>query len=67
MKTRDILDIVLCGVLIVAGGYLIIKLIKWIGGMLLVGTAGIMTFLYAFAPIIIIILLVLILLKLRNR
>ena len=67
MKLKEILNILLCGVVIVAGGYLVIRLVKWLIGMVLGGASILLVFLYAFAPIIIIVLLVMILIRMGRK
>ena len=61
MKKEDILTYIIAGVILVVGGYVVIRLIKWLLGLLVAGTSILLVLLYAFAPIIIIVLLVMIL------
>ena len=67
MKTKDILNILLCGVIIVAGIWLLVKLAKWLMRVLAVGTTSLLAFTYVFAPVIIIVLLIIIIIKLNKR
>ncbi len=55
------------GIIVIVGGYVVIKLIKWLLGLLVAGTSILMILLYAFAPIIIIVLLVMILIRVSRR
>lgn len=67
MKKKDILNYILAGIILVVGGYVVIKLIKWLLGLLVAGTSILLVMLYAFAPIIIIVLLVMILIRVSRR
>ena len=67
MKKEDILNYILAGIILVVGGYVVIKLIKWLLGLLVAGTSILLVILYAFAPIIIIVLLVMILIRVSRR
>ncbi|MBR2545696.1 MAG: hypothetical protein IKE93_05960 [Erysipelotrichaceae bacterium] len=67
MKKEDILNYILMGIIVIVGGYVVIKLIKWLLGLLVAGTSILMILLYAFAPIIIIVLLVMILIRVSRR
>ncbi len=67
MKKEDILNYILAGIIIVVGGYVVIRLIKWLLGLLVAGTSILLVILYAFAPIIIIVLLVMILIRVSRR
>ena len=68
MKLEDIIKYLLMGLIIVAGGYIVIRLVKWLLGLLVAGTSILLVLLYAFAPVIIVVLLVLILIRVsRNR
>ncbi|MBE6125669.1 MAG: hypothetical protein IIY51_06880 [Erysipelotrichaceae bacterium] len=67
MKKEDILNYILAGIILVVGGYVVIKLIKWLLGLLVAGTSILLVMLYAFAPIIIIVLLVMILIRVSRR
>ena len=67
MKKGDILTYIIAGVILVVGGYVVIRLIKWLLGLLVAGTSILLVLLYAFAPIIIIVLLVMILIRVSRR
>lgn len=67
MKKEDILTYIIAGVILVVGGYVVIRLIKWLLGLLVAGTSILLVLLYAFAPIIIIVLLVMILIRVSRR
>ena len=67
MKKEDILNYILMGIIVIVGGYVVIKPIKWLLGLLVAGTSILMILLYAFAPIIIIVLLVMILIRVSRR
>ena len=67
MKKEDILTYIIAGVILVVGGYIVIRLIKWLLGLLVAGTSILLVLLYAFAPIIIIVLLVMILIRVSRR
>lgn len=67
MKKEDILTYIIAGVILVVGGYVVIRLIKRLLGLLVAGTSILLVLLYAFAPIIIIVLLVMILIRVSRR
>ena len=67
MKKEDILSYILMGIIIIVGGYVVIRLVKWLLGLLVAGTSILLVLLYAFAPIIIIVLLILILIRVSKR
>lgn len=67
MKKEDILSYILMGIIIVVGGYIVIKLINWLLGLLVAGTSLLLVLIYAFAPIIIVVLLVMILIRVSRR
>ena len=67
MKKEDILSYILMGIIIIVGGYVVIRLVKWLLGLLVAGTSILLVLLYAFAPIIIIVLLILILIRVSRR
>ncbi len=67
MKKEDILNIALCGVIIIVGGYLAIKIVKWLAGLVVAGTSLLLVLAYIFAPLIIIALLVMILVRMRKK
>ena len=67
MKKNDILSYILAGIILVVGGYIVIRLVKWLLGLLVAGTSILLVLLYAFAPIIIVVLLVLILIRVSKR
>ena len=67
MKTKDIVNIVVCGLIVAAGVYFMIKALKWLWSFLKIGSASLLVFTYIFAPIIIIVLLVMILVKLGKK
>ncbi|MBQ1304442.1 MAG: hypothetical protein IIY51_06055 [Erysipelotrichaceae bacterium] len=67
MKKEDILTYIIAGVILVVGGYVVIRLIKWLLGLLVAGTSILLVLLYAFAPIVIIVLLVMILIRVSRR
>lgn len=66
MKSKDILNIVLCGILIVVGGYFVIRLFKMLMAALATGASFLIIMAYIFSPIIIIVLLIMILVKMKK-
>ena len=67
MKKEDILNYILMGIIIIVGGYVVIRLVKWLLGLVVAGTSLLLIFLYAFAPRIIIVLLIMILIRVSRR
>lgn len=67
MKKDEILNIILCGVIILVGGYLVIKLIKWLLKLIAAGASTLLVLAYIFAPLIIIVLLIMILVRMRKK
>ena len=39
MKKNDILSYILAGIILVVGGYIVIRLVKWLLGLLVAGTS----------------------------
>ena len=67
MKTKEILNILLCGVIVLAGLWALYKFLKWFLNFIAVSGITLLTLTYLFAPIIIIVLLIVIIVKLTKR
>ncbi|MBR0229777.1 MAG: hypothetical protein IJL94_00130 [Erysipelotrichaceae bacterium] len=67
MKTKEILNILLCGVIILAGLWALYKFAKWLLSFIAVSGFTLLTLTYMFAPVIIIVLLIVIIVKLTKR
>ena len=67
MKKEEILSYILMGIIIIVGGYIVLKLVNWLLGLLVAGTSILLVLIYAFAPLIIVVLLILILIRVSRR